>query len=191
MEKATFGGGCFWGVEATFRQLKGVTATAVGYEGGTLAHPTYRDVCSHTTGHAEVVQVESIRARLPINSCSTYSGRTTIRPRVTGKGPMSVRNIRSVIFYHSPQQKEAAIAFKKRLTESGKFRRPIVTEIVPAGDFWRAEDYHQQYILAGHCRYIGGKAVMLTCLYLLFFGPSHRPPADSAAVTARVLGPDR
>jgi peptide-methionine (S)-S-oxide reductase len=146
MEKATFGGGCFWGVEATFRQLKGVTATAVGYEGGSLADPTYRDVCSHKTGHAEVVQVEYDPSRITYEQLLDVFWKNHDPTTRNRQGPDVGAQYRSVVFYHSPQQKEAAVAFKEKLMKSGKFRKPIVTEIVPAATFWRAEDYHQQYL---------------------------------------------
>jgi peptide-methionine (S)-S-oxide reductase len=146
MEKATFGGGCFWGVEATFRQLKGVTATAVGYEGGSLSHPTYRDVCGHKTGHAEVVQVEYDPAQITYEQLLDVFWKNHDPTTRNRQGPDVGTQYRSVVFYHSPQQKEAAIVFKERLAKSGKFRKPIVTEIVPAGTFWQAEDYHQQYL---------------------------------------------
>ena len=146
MEKATFGGGCFWGVEATFRQLKGVKATTVGYEGGSLANPTYHDVCTDRTGHAEVVQVEYDPSQITYEQLLDVFWKNHDPTTRNRQGPDVGTQYRSVIFYHSPQQKEAAIALKERLTKSRKFRRPIVTEIVPAGTFWRAEDYHQQYL---------------------------------------------
>ena len=146
MEKATFAAGCFWGVEATFRQIDGVKATAAGYSGGTLDSPTYQDVCSDTTGHAEAVEVEyapahESYARLLDVFWSNHDPTTPNR-----QGPDFGSQYRSVIFYHSPAQKAAAVALKEKLEKSGKFKRPIVTEIVPAATFWRAEDYHQQYL---------------------------------------------
>jgi peptide-methionine (S)-S-oxide reductase len=146
MEKATFGGGCFWGVEATFRQLKGVTATAVGYEGGTLASPTYHDVCTDRTGHAEVVQVEYDPRQISYEQLLDVFWKSHDPTTRNRQGPDVGTQYRSVIFYHTPQQKQAATALKEQLGKSHKFRRPIVTQIVPAGTFWRAEDYHQQYL---------------------------------------------
>ena len=146
MEKATFGGGCFWGVEATFRQLKGVTATAVGYEGGNLEHPSYHDVCTDRTGHAEVVQVEYDPSRISYEQLLEVFWKNHDPTTRNRQGPDVGTQYRSVVFYHSPQQKQAAVAMKERLAKSHTFRRPIVTEIVPAGTFWRAEDYHQQYL---------------------------------------------
>jgi peptide-methionine (S)-S-oxide reductase len=146
MEKATFGAGCFWGVEAAFRQVPGVTATAVGYSGGSLANPSYKDVCTDRTGHAEVVEVEYDPARVSYEKLlevfwSNHDPTTRNR-----QGPDIGTQYRSVIFYHTPEQKAAAIASKRQLQQSGKFHRPIVTQILPAATFWRAEDYHQQYL---------------------------------------------
>jgi peptide-methionine (S)-S-oxide reductase len=146
MEKATFAAGCFWGVEAAFRRVKGVTSTAVGYEGGTLAKPCYRDVCTNRTGHAEVVQVEYDPAKVSYRQLldvfwSIHDPTTKDR-----QGPDVGTQYRSAIFYHTPEQKDAALAAKHKLAQSGKFARPIVTKIVPAAAFWRAEDYHQQYL---------------------------------------------
>lgn len=146
MEKATFGAGCFWGVEATFRQVKGVVATTVGYCGGSFDNPKYEDVCTDQTGHAEVVEVEYDPAMVSYEHLldvfwSNHDPTTRNR-----QGPDIGTQYRSVIFYHTPEQKAAAIAAKERLAKSGKYKRPLVTEIVPASTFWRAEDYHQQYL---------------------------------------------
>jgi peptide-methionine (S)-S-oxide reductase len=146
MEKATFAAGCFWGVEATFRQIKGVKATAVGYTGGTLANPTYEDVCTDRTGHAEAVEVEYDPAQVAYEQLLDVFWNNhdpTTRDR---QGPDVGTQYRSVIFFHTPEQQVAAIAAKERLEQSGKYHRPIVTQIVPATTFWRAEDYHQQYL---------------------------------------------
>ena len=145
-EKATFGAGCFWGVEAAFRQIKGVVATAVGYEGGTFANPTYRDVCTDRTGHAEVVQVEYDPARVSYNDLLNVFWENHNPTTLNRQGPDVGTQYRSVIFYNSPEQQKEAIASKEQLQASGKYRRPIVTEIVPASTFYRAEDYHQQYL---------------------------------------------
>ena len=145
-EKATFGAGCFWGVEAAFRQIKGVVATAVGYEGGTFANPTYRDVCTDRTGHAEAVQVEYDPARVSYNDLLNVFWENHNPTTLNRQGPDVGTQYRSVIFYNSPEQQKEAIASKEQLQASGKYRRPIVTEIVPATTFYRAEDYHQQYL---------------------------------------------
>ena len=146
MEIATFAAGCFWGVEATFRQIKGVTSTTVGYCGGSFASPTYKDVCTDRTGHAEAVQVEYDPAQVSYDELLDVfwdNHDPTTRNR---QGPDVGTQYRSVIFYHTPEQKAAAAASKERLAKSGKYKRPIVTQIVPAGTFWQAEDYHQQYL---------------------------------------------
>ena len=146
MEKATFAAGCFWGVEATFRQLKGVTSTAVGYEGGSRDKPSYEDVCTDKTGHAEAVQIEYDPAQISYEQLLDVFWQNHDPTTRNRQGPDVGTQYRSVIFYHSPQQKSAAVASKEKLANSGKYRRPIVTEIVPAATFWRAEDYHQQYL---------------------------------------------
>ncbi len=145
-EQATFGAGCFWGVEATFRQIAGVVSTAVGYEGGTLERPTYKDVCSDTTGHAEVVQVEYDPAIVSYDALldifwSHHDPTTRNR-----QGPDVGTQYRSAIFYHTAEQHRRAQESKERLETSGRFQRPIVTEIAPATTFYRAEEYHQQYL---------------------------------------------
>ena len=145
MAKATFGAGCFWGVEEDFRKVPGVTATAVGYSGGTLANPTYEDVCSDRTGHAEVVQVEYDPAKTSYDSLLDVFWNGHNPTQRTRQGPDVGTQYRSVIFFHTPEQEAAARASKERLAKSGKFARPIVTEISPAQPFWRAEEYHQRY----------------------------------------------
>lgn len=145
-EFATFGAGCFWGVEAAFRQVKGVVATTVGYEGGKTERPTYRDVCSHTTGHAEVVQVEYDPARVSYDDLLSVFWAEHDPTQLNRQGPDVGDQYRSVVFYHSDEQRAAAEASKAALEQSGKYRRPIVTQIVPAQTFYRAEDYHQQYL---------------------------------------------
>jgi peptide-methionine (S)-S-oxide reductase len=146
MEKASFGAGCFWGVEAAFRQLKGVTATAVGYMGGTMADPTYQDVCTDRTGHAEVVQVEYDPAQVSYDDLLRVFWENHDPTTLNRQGPDVGSQYRSVIFFHSPEQEAAAKASKDALSKSGRFKRPIVTEIEPAPEFWRAEEYHQQYL---------------------------------------------
>jgi peptide-methionine (S)-S-oxide reductase len=143
---ATFGAGCFWGVEAAFRQVPGVIATTVGYEGGRTENPTYRDVCSHTTGHAEVVQVEYDPARVSYDELLRVFWDEHDPTQLNRQGPDGGDQYRSVIFYHTPEQQAAAEASKAGLERSGKYRRPIVTQIVLAQTFTRAEEYHQQYL---------------------------------------------
>jgi peptide-methionine (S)-S-oxide reductase len=144
-DKATFGAGCFWGVESAFSRVPGVIGTAVGYMGGTFDHPTYRDVCTGTTGHAEAVEVEFDPARVSYEHLLEVFFRIH-DPTTPGRQGVDIgTQYRSVIFYHTPEQEAAAEAYKERLERSGRFRRPIVTEIVPAQTFWCAEEYHQRY----------------------------------------------
>jgi peptide-methionine (S)-S-oxide reductase len=145
-EKATFGAGCFWGVEAAFRQMRGVIATQVGYAGGRTATPTYRDVCSHTTGHAEVVEVEYDPARLSYDALLQVFWESHDPTQLNRQGPDVGDQYRSVIFVHTPEQAAAAQASKEAQEQSGRYRRPIVTVIEPAGPFYRAEESHQQYL---------------------------------------------
>jgi peptide-methionine (S)-S-oxide reductase len=145
-EKATFGAGCFWGVEAAFRQVPGVVATRVGYAGGRTQNPTYRDVCSHTTGHAEVVEVEYDPARVSYDDLLNTFWANHDPTQLNRQGPDVGDQYRTVIFYHSPEQEAEARASKEKLAASGKYRRPIVTLIEPAPIFYVAEDYHQQYL---------------------------------------------
>jgi peptide-methionine (S)-S-oxide reductase len=146
MEKATFGAGCFWGVEAAFRQVEGVKETAVGYMGGTLDNPTYEDVCTDKTGHVEVVEVTYDPAEVTYEELLKVFWTNHDPTQVNRQGPDHGTQYRTVIFYHTPEQKAAAERSKKALDESGKFRRPIATAIEPAQTFWRAEEYHQQYL---------------------------------------------
>ncbi len=145
-EKATFGGGCFWGVEAAFRRVEGVTGTAVGFMGGSLASPTYRDVCTDRTGHAEVVEVEYDPARVAFGDLLEVFWQVHDPTQLNRQGPDVGTQYRSVIFFHSPEQEAAARASKDNLQASGRLARPVATEIVPATQFWRAEEYHQQYL---------------------------------------------
>ena len=144
-EEATFGAGCFWGVEATFRKVDGVVETAVGYAGGTLESPTYADVCSGTTGHAEVVQVEFDPSQVSYEQLLDVFWRCHNPTTPNRQGPDVGSQYRSAIFFHSSEQKEAALASKEQLDASGKFGEPIVTEITAASTFHRAEEYHQRY----------------------------------------------
>jgi peptide-methionine (S)-S-oxide reductase len=145
-EKATFGAGCFWGVEATFRQIPGVKTTAVGYMGGTLKNPTYKDVCTDRTGHAEVVEVEFDPTQVSYESLLNVFWENHDPTQLNRQGPDFGTQYRTVIFYHSPAQQATAAASKEKRQNSGAYKRPIVTQIVPAAEFWRAEEYHQQYL---------------------------------------------
>jgi peptide-methionine (S)-S-oxide reductase len=145
MEIATFGAGCFWGVESVFEQVDGVVATKVGYTGGFTDAPSYEDVCSHRTGHAEAVEVTFDPTRVSYDKLLDIFWMNHDPTQVNRQGPDVGDNYRTVIFYHSPEQEAAAIASKKRLEESGRYKRPIATEIVLAGKFWDAEEYHQKY----------------------------------------------
>ena len=143
-KKATFGAGCFWGVEAAFRQVDGVTKTEVGYEGGTLENPTYEDVCSHTTGHAEVVQVTYDPERVSYEQLLDVFWGKHDPTQLNRQGPDIGDQYRSVIFFHDADQEEAALQSKAR--EQVNRQAPIVTQIEPAETFYEAEDYHQQYL---------------------------------------------
>ena len=142
--KATFGAGCFWGVEAAFRQLEGVTKTRVGYTGGNTENPSYEDVCSHTTGHAEVVEVTYDDEQLSYDDVLKVFWNKHDPTQVNRQGPDVGDQYRSVIFFHSPEQEAAANASKERVQE--RFRKPIATSVEPATGFWRAEEYHQCYL---------------------------------------------
>jgi len=145
-EKATFGAGCFWGVEETFRALPGVKSTAVGYAGGTKENPSYEDVCSDETGHAEVVEVEFDPQAIDYTKLLDVFWANHNPTTPNRQGPDVGTQYRSVIFYHSPGQKAQAEASKAALEKSGKHSRPIVTQIESAPKFWRAEEYHQKYL---------------------------------------------
>jgi peptide-methionine (S)-S-oxide reductase len=144
-EKATFAAGCFWGVEIEFRNVPGVVDTAVGYEGGTVANPSYEDVCSKRTGHAEVVEVDFDPEQVAYEELLETFWGLHDPTQLNRQGPDVGSQYRSAIFFHSPEQEEKAVESRARAQES--FDRPIVTEIVPAATFWRAEDYHQQYLV--------------------------------------------
>ncbi len=143
---ATFGAGCFWGVEATFRRVPGVTRSAVGYLGGSLDNPSYRDVCNGNTGHAEVVQVDFDPALVTYDQLLDVFWKCHDPTTLNRQGPDVGDQYRSAIFFHTPEQQAAAEASKARQQASGRFKRPIVTEITPASTFYRAEEYHQRYL---------------------------------------------
>jgi peptide-methionine (S)-S-oxide reductase len=146
MEKAVFGAGCFWGIEATFREVEGVTEAFVGYTGGRTDRPTYEQVCRENTGHAEVVEIEFDPARVSYDALLDVFWGAHDPTQLNRQGPDIGNQYRSAIFYHSPEQKKAAEDSKARLEKSGRFSRPVVTQIVPAETFWRAEDYHQRFL---------------------------------------------
>jgi peptide-methionine (S)-S-oxide reductase len=146
MATATFGAGCFWGVEEAFRKTPGVVETAVGYAGGAVDHPTYKQVCTDQTGHAEVVQVEFDPARVSFRQLLELFWKLHDPTTLNRQGPDRGSQYRSAVFYHDDDQRDEATALKQKLDEAGAFPRPIVTEITPAATFWRAEEYHQQYV---------------------------------------------
>ncbi len=144
LEKATLGAGCFWGVEATYRRLAGVKDTQVGYMGGKLRNPTYKDVCTDSTGHAEVLEVTFDPEVISYHDILEVFWDNHNPTTLNRQGPDVGTQYRSAIFYHSPEQEAEAKA--SRDAAQARFPRPIVTEIVPATEFWRAEEYHQQYL---------------------------------------------
>jgi peptide-methionine (S)-S-oxide reductase len=146
IEKATFGAGCFWGVEARFSEMHGVLDTAVGYEGGSLEHPTYKEVCTDRTGHAEVVQVTFDSSRLHYEDLLDAFFALHDPTQLNRQGPDWGSQYRSAIFTHSDEQRQAALAKIAELNAAGTFRRPIVTEVTPGTNFWKAEEYHQKYL---------------------------------------------
>jgi peptide-methionine (S)-S-oxide reductase len=145
-ELATFGAGCFWGVEAAFRRVPGVIDAAVGYSGGRTANPTYREVCSDDTGHAEVVQVTFDPEKVNYPQLLDVFWTVHDPTQVNRQGPDHGTQYRTAIFFHSPEQEAAAKKAKQELQATGKFRAPIATEITPAGTFYRAEENHQRYL---------------------------------------------
>jgi len=145
-EIATFGAGCFWGIEAAFRRVPGVLDAAVGYSGGRTENPSYQDVCTDTTGHAEVVQVTFDPAKLSYEQLLDVFWTIHDPTQVNRQGPDYGKQYRTAIFFHSPEQEAAAKKSKQALEASGKLRRPVATEITAAGTFWRAEEYHQRYL---------------------------------------------
>src|SRR5690348_11436669 len=146
LEKATFGAGCFWGVEAAFRQIKGVVSTAVGFSGGTYENPSYHDVCTGRTGHAEVVEVTYDPARVSYEDLLKVFWENHNPTTLNRQGWDVGTQYRSAIYFHDAKQEAAARASKEQLEKSGKYRKPIVTEVTPASTFYMAEDYHQQYL---------------------------------------------
>jgi peptide-methionine (S)-S-oxide reductase len=145
-EKATFAAGCFWGVEVEFRNVPGVVNAAVGYTGGKFDNPTYEDVCSSETAHAEAVEVEFDPARVTYDRLLDVFWENHDPTTLNRQGPDVGTQYRSAIFFHSPAQKASAEASRAKLAESGRYKRSVVTEIVPATTFWRAEEYHQRYL---------------------------------------------
>ena len=145
MVKATFAAGCFWGVEDAFRQVKGVTSTAVGYTGGTTKDPSYEDVCTGTTGHAEAVEVEFDPKQVSYRELLAAFFQSHNPTTLNRQGPDFGTQYRSAIFFHDAEQESAARDAKAALERAGIFGRPIVTEITPASEFYRAEEYHQKY----------------------------------------------
>lgn len=146
-EKATFGAGCFWGVEMKFAAIPGVTQTAVGYEGGSLDKPSYKDVCTDQTGHAEVVELdfdnEKVKYEQLLDAFFTLHDPTTMNRQ----GPDWGSQYRSVIFFHTPEQEQQAKSRIEQLTAEGRYKpKRIVTQVLPAQSFWRAEEYHQRYL---------------------------------------------
>ena len=146
MEKAMFGAGCFWGVEAAFRQTTGVVSTSVGYSGGSFENPTYHDVCTGRTGHAEAVHVEYDPSKVSYEELLKVFWGCHDPTTLNRQGPDVGTQYRSAVFFHTPEQKAAAIASKEKLQSSGIYKRPIATEITPASKFYPAEEYHQQYL---------------------------------------------
>jgi peptide-methionine (S)-S-oxide reductase len=145
-EIATFGAGCFWGVEAAFRKVPGVLDVAAGYSGGNTQNPTYREVCTDATGHAEVVQVTFDPEKVSYDQLLNVFWSIHDPTQMNRQGPDFGKQYRTAIFFHSPEQEAAAKKSKQALEASRKLGRPIATEITPAGPFWRAEEYHQRYL---------------------------------------------
>ncbi|MGC1416643.1 MAG: peptide-methionine (S)-S-oxide reductase MsrA [Candidatus Acidiferrum sp.] len=145
-ELATFGAGCFWGVETAFQQVPGVIDTAVGYSGGEMPNPTYKDVCTDETGHAEVVQVTFDPAKVSYEKLLDVFWKVHDPTQVNRQGPDFGSQYRTAIFFHSPEQEATAKKSIAALEASGKFKRPIATEVTPASTFYRAEEYHQKYL---------------------------------------------
>jgi peptide-methionine (S)-S-oxide reductase len=145
MAIATFAAGCFWGVEDAFRQVKGVTSTTVGYTAGHTKNPTYKEVCTNTTGHAEAVEVEFDPKQVSYQQLLDLFWEIHDPTQLNRQGPDVGKQYRSAIYYHDGEQEAAARASKAAQEKSGKYHGPVVTEITAAPEFYRAEDYHQQY----------------------------------------------
>lgn len=145
MQKAIFGAGCFWGVEAAFREIPGVKATSVGYSGGTTEQPTYKEVCTGRTGHAEVCEVDFDETQVTYEQLLNAFWNMHDPTTSNRQGPDVGTQYRSAIYFTTPEQQTVASASKEAADKSGKFKRPIVTEITAAGDYWKAEEYHQRY----------------------------------------------
>jgi len=145
-QKAIFAAGCFWGVEANFRKVDGVKSTRVGYIGGEFSHPTYKDVCSHKTGHAEAIEIEFDPSKVSYDDLLNIFWDTHDPTTLNRQGPDVGTQYRSAIFFLNSKQREIAISSKVKQEDSKRFDKPIVTQIVPASDFWEAEEYHQNYI---------------------------------------------
>lgn len=146
MEKATFGAGCFWHVEEAFRHIDGVVSTRVGYMGGDTKSPSYREVCTHTTGHAEVVEVIYDPARVSYDRLLAVFWEEHDPTSVNRQGPDVGDQYRSAIFYHTEEQRKKAERSKEALQKSRRYKLPVATDITPATTFWMAEEYHQQYL---------------------------------------------
>lgn len=146
LKKATFGMGCFWQSEEIFRLVDGVKSTAVGFMGGTVMNPSYERVCQGDTGHAEVVHLEFDPEEVSYEGLLAHFWDGHDPTQMNRQGPDVGEQYRSVIFYHTPEQKKAAEKSKKELAESGRYKKEIVTEIAPASEFYKAEEYHQQYL---------------------------------------------
>jgi len=145
VEKATFAAGCFWGVESAFRQIAGVVDTQVGYTGGKKSDPVYQEVCTGATGHAEAIEITFDPAKVSYETLVSFFFKMHDPTQVNRQGPDTGSQYRSAIFYHSPEQKAEAEAAKEALEKGGKYKKPIATQILPAGPFYRAEEYHQRY----------------------------------------------
>jgi len=157
-EKAVLGAGCFWCIEAVFQELKGVESVESGYMGGTVANPTYEQVCTGTTGHAEVARITFDPEVISFKEILEVFWKTHDPTTLNRQGADVGTQYRSAVFYENEKQKEEAEYYKKRLTESGAYNAPIVTEITPAGTFYKAENYHQDYFKLnpnkGYCQYV-------------------------------------
>jgi len=145
LDTATFGAGCFWCVEAVFQDLKGVVSAVSGYEGGKISKPTYKEVCSGLTGHAEVIQIVYNPAEISFKELLEVFWQTHDPTTLNRQGNDEGSQYRSVVFYHNEEQKQLAEKYKKELNDAGAYEKPIVTEISPTSVFYKAEDYHQSY----------------------------------------------